>query len=58
MTYNHDMLHCSQHTCNKRDTCYRYWLGQELKNSGYMYASFYYPKKPIKNGCEHYIKNE
>ena len=58
MTYNHDMMHCSQDTCSKKDTCYRYWLGQEGKNSGYRYASFYHPDEPVTEGCEYYIKND
>jgi hypothetical protein len=38
------MMHCSQEDCKLKDTCYRYWLGQELKNTEYQYASFYLPK--------------
>lgn len=56
MNYNHDMLHCSQHTCNKRGTCYRYWLGQEVKNRDYLYTSFYQPEEPVTDGCEYYFK--
>lgn len=58
MKYNHDMMHCSQDECIMKDTCYRYLLGQSFKNSGWQYASFYYPKEPIIEGCEHYIEVE
>jgi len=58
MNYNHDMMHCSQHTCSKKDTCYRYWLGQEFKNRDYLFASFFHPEEPIEEGCEYYIKND
>lgn len=53
--YHHDIMHCSQEQCNNKDTCYRYWLGQELKNTDYQYASFYYPqnKEDIEN-CRYY----
>lgn len=52
MKYNNDMMHCSQDECRMKDTCYRYWLGQSLKNSGWQCASFYYPKEPTIEGCE------
>ncbi len=54
--YQHDMLHCSQKECERKDTCYRYWLGTELKNSGFQYASFYMPldKKEMES-CNHYL---
>lgn len=58
MRYTHDMMHCSQEECKKKDTCYRYWLGQSFKNSGWRYASFYYPHEPVTEGCEHYINIE
>ena len=50
------MMHCSQHECKKKKDCYRYWLGENLKNSGFQYASFYYPEKPVIDGCEYYLK--
>ena len=50
------MMHCSQKECKKKDTCYRYWLGEHLKGSGWQCASFYYPEKSITEGCEHYIE--
>lgn len=43
--YIHDMMHCSQEQCKLKDKCYRFWLGKEGKNHGYMYASFYMPEK-------------
>ena len=58
-SYQHDMMHCSQEDCKLKDTCYRYWLGQEMKNHDYQYASFYMPqdKEDIEN-CVYYIKKE
>ena len=56
--YNRDMLHCNQSQCNKKDQCYRYWLGKNMKANGYQYASFYHPEKPVLEGCEFYIKKE
>ena len=58
LIYNHDMMHCSQEQCQKKDQCYRYWLGQELKNTDFQYASFYYPEKPVTEGCVYFIKKE
>ena len=55
MNYFHDMMHCSQNTCKKKDKCYRYWLGKELKNTDYRYASFYYPEEAVTDGCEHFL---
>ena len=57
--YQHDMMHCSQEEFKLKDTCYRYWLGQDMKNHGYQYASFYMPqnKEDIKN-CVYFIKKE
>ena len=53
--YNHDMMHCSQEQCKMKDQCYRYWLGQEIKNQDCQYASFYHPEQPVAEGCEYYI---
>lgn len=53
--YCHDYMHCSQDSCKKKDQCYRYWLGKEIKNSGFQYASFFYPEKPVTDGCVYYI---
>ena len=52
------MLHCSQDQCKKKDQCYRYWLGQNFKGHGFQYASFYYPKEPVTEGCEYFIKTK
>ena len=59
-SYQHDMMHCSQKECKLKDTCYRYWLGKELKNHDYQYASFYMPqnKEAIGDKCVYYIKKE
>lgn len=27
-SYNGDMMHCRQEHCEKKEQCYRYWLGQ------------------------------
>lgn len=56
--YCHDYTHCHQEQCKKKDQCYRYWLGQEIKNSGFQYASFYYPEKPVTDGCTYYINKD
>lgn len=56
--YNHDMLHCSQEQCEKKDQCYRYWLGKEGVNHGFQYASFYHPEKPVTEGCEYYVNKD
>lgn len=56
--YSRDYMHCSQDQCKLKDQCYRYWLGQEIKNNGFQYASFYYPKEPVTDGCTYFIKKE
>lgn len=57
-TYNHDMLHCAQHTCTRRGLCYRYWLGENFRNTGFALASYYRPKEAVKDGCEFYLDIE
>jgi len=49
--YNSDYMHCSQQQCKKKDECWRYWLGQHCKGI----ASFYYPSKPVIDGCKYYL---
>ena len=56
--YFHDMLHCNQEQCAKKDQCYRHWLGQNEKYSASPYANFYHPEKPVTDGCEFFIKKE
>lgn len=56
--YCHDYTHCHQEQCKLKDQCYRYWLGQEIKNSGWTTASFYYPEKPVTDGCTYYINKD
>ena len=56
--YNRDMMHCHQEQCRKKDQCYRYWLGQEIKNTDYQYATFYNPEKPVTDGCTYFVKSE
>lgn len=56
--YCRDMMHCHQEQCKKKDQCYRYWLGQEIKNTDYQYASFYHPEEPVTDGCSYFIKKE
>ncbi len=53
--YQHDMLHCSQQQCKKKDQCYRYWLGQGFKRAGFDYASFFYPQEPVTDGYEYFL---
>lgn len=53
--YNHDMIHCSQYTCAKKNKCYRYWLGENIKNTGFTLASYFYPKVPVVDGCKHFL---
>lgn len=57
--YQNDMLHCSQEQCKLRDKCYRYWLGKEIKHSGFRYASFFCPEQPVTDGCKYFcnLKN-
>lgn len=57
-TYIHDMMHCSQHICQKRGKCYRYWLGQHIKESGFQYASYYHPEKVVSEGCQYFLNLE
>lgn len=54
-TYNNDMLHCAQHTCARRGLCYRYWLGENIKNTGFTLASYIRPKAPVEDGCEYFL---
>lgn len=49
--YNHDMLHCSQEQCPKKDKCYRYWLYQQPVDE---LVSVYMPEKVDEN-CEFYL---
>ena len=59
MIYQHDMLHCSQDNCPKKEQCYRFFLGQDFKNHEYQYASFYMPSKDKNlNECEHFINKK
>lgn len=53
--YNHDMFHCAQYTCDKKNKCYRYWLGKHIKQSGWVTADFYRPELPIVDGCKHFL---
>lgn len=52
------MMHCSQDQCKLKDQCYRYWLGQEIKNTGFQYASLYHPEKPVTDGCNYFINKD
>lgn len=57
--YNHDMCHCNQDKCSKKDECYRYWLGIDLKNHNFQYATFYMPKNEQDlNDCKFFIDKE
>ena len=57
-TYNHDMLHCAQYTCAKKDKCYRYWLHKYLKKSAWITADYYHPELPITVGCKHFLNKK
>ena len=57
--YQHDMMHCNQGSCPKKDSCYRYWLGQEIKNTDWVYASYYNPVEGTDLSlCNYYVKND
>jgi len=56
--YQHDMLHCHQEQCKKKDQCYRYWLSQNFEGHGWRTASFYHPEKPVTDGCTYYIDKD
>ena len=49
--YIEDMMHCQQRKCNKREECYRYWLGQHAKGL----VTMYMPKEEVTNGCDYYL---
>lgn len=53
--YNNDMLHCAQHTCTMRGLCYRYWLGENFRNTSFAFASYFRPKESVVDGCEHFL---
>ena len=55
--YQNDMVHCSQERCTKKDKCYRYWLGKEIKNTQHRLASYYYPspKKILGDKCDMFL---
>lgn len=54
-TYQNDITHCSQERCTKKDECYRYWLGENIKNTGFTLASYFRPKAPVVVGCEYFL---
>ena len=59
MTYFHDMTHCSQDKCPKKEQYYRFFLGQNFKNHDYQYASFYMPDKDKDlSECEYFINKK
>lgn len=58
LPYINDMLHCNQQTCKKKDECYRFFLGQEIKNSGFTFANFYIPKVPVTEGCYFFLNKK
>ena len=57
-SYIHDIMHCSQHICKRKEECYRYWLGQHIKGSGFQYASFFHPEKIVSDGCRYFLSLE
>lgn len=56
--YQHDMMHCSQDKCKKKDQCYRYWLSKNFQGHGWTTASFYCPKEPVTEGCSYFVNKE
>lgn len=56
-TYFHDFAHCSQERCTKKDKCYRYWLGKEIRNTQHRLASYYCPspKKILGDKCDMFL---
>jgi hypothetical protein len=54
--YCNDMMHCHQTTCKLKDECYRYWLGENIKNTEFTLASYFYPKEPVVEGCRSFVK--
>lgn len=54
--YCGDMVHCSQTRCTKKEKCYRYWLGQEIKHPQPRLATFYYPSpKKLGDKCDMFL---
>ena len=52
------MIHCAQHTCAEKNKCYRYWLGENLKKSGFTLATYFRPNVPVEVGCEYFLDKE
>ncbi len=55
--YQHDMMHCNQSRCSRKEYCYRFWLAMHIKESGFRYASFYMPAPTEQLGdkCQYFI---
>jgi hypothetical protein len=56
-SYQNDMAHCGQDACKLKDICYRFFLGQEIKNTEYSIASFVRPAK-IGNDCRYFLNKD
>ena len=53
---NHDITHCNQDKCPKKDTCYRYQAWMDIKNN--KMDGLYSMLKPAKIPCELYMTND
>ena len=56
--YQNDMMLCAQDQCKLKDQCYRYWLGLEIKNHDFQYATFFHPEKEVTDGCSYFINKD
>lgn len=56
---NHDIIHCKNSNCIKKDTCYRYLSYQEAMERKLTYISVMVNRPKDKDGCNIYwpIKN-
>ena len=53
-SYIHDFAHCSKNECKLKNLCYRYFLGQEIKDTDWTCASFVMPDK-TGNECAYFL---
>lgn len=33
----------------------RYWLGENIKLTGFTFASYFYPQVPVVDGCKYFL---
>jgi hypothetical protein len=54
--YQHDMMHCSQEQCPKKNKCYRYWLALNAASHGFTTYSAYLPDEhDVLANCRYYL---